>query len=50
MANVWFIFKRMFAFQDTGHAYTASIGLLIVILVMTAISFYALGRRQAREA
>ena len=47
---VWFIFKRMFAFQDTGLAYTASIGLLLVILLMTAISFYALGRRQAREA
>lgn len=46
---VWFIFKRMFAFQDTGLAFTASVGLLIVILILTLISFYALGRRQARE-
>ena len=46
---VWFVFKRMFAFQDTGLAYTASLGLLIVILALTAVSFVALGRRRARE-
>jgi multiple sugar transport system permease protein len=47
---VWFIFKRMFAFQDTGLAFAASVGLLIVIMIMTAISFWALGKRKAREA
>lgn len=47
---VWFIFKRMFAFQDTGLAFAASVGLLIVILVLTFISFWVLRKRQAREA
>jgi ABC-type sugar transport system permease subunit len=47
---VWFIFKRMFAFQDTGLAFATSVGLLLVILVFTLLSFWALGKRQAREA
>lgn len=47
---VWFIFKRMFAFQDTGLAFATSVGLLIVILLATLGSFWALGKRQAREA
>ncbi len=47
---VWFIFKRMFAFQDTGLAFATSVGLLMVILVFTLISFWALGKRRAREA
>ena len=45
---VWFIYKRMFAFQDTGLAFATSVGLLIVILMMTLVSFWALGRRAAR--
>jgi len=47
---VWFIFKRMFAFQDTGLAFATSVGLLIVILLATFGSFWALGKRQAVEA
>jgi ABC-type sugar transport system permease subunit len=47
---VWFIFKRMFAFQDTGLAYATSVGLLLVVLLFTLILFWALGRRRAREA
>ena len=47
---VWFIFKRMFAFQDTGLAFAASVGLLLVILAATLLSFWALAKRQAREA
>ena len=47
---VWFIFRRMFAFQDTGIAFAASVGLLGVILVLTLISFTLLGRREEREA
>lgn len=46
---VWFIFKRMFAFQDTGLAFATSVGLLLVILLATLISFWALGKREARE-
>ena len=45
---VWFIFKRMFAFQDTGLAFATSVGLLIVVLMATLLSFWALGRREAR--
>jgi len=45
---VWFIFKRMFAFQDTGLAFATSVGLLIVVLLATLLSFWALGRREAR--
>ena len=47
---VWFVFKRMFAFQDTGLAYAASIGLLIVVLVLTGLSFWLMGKRRRREA
>ena len=47
---VWFIFKRMFAFQDTGLAFATSVGLLLVILAATLLSFWALARRQVREA
>jgi multiple sugar transport system permease protein len=47
---VWFIFKRMFAFQDTGLAFATSVGLLLVILLFTLVSFWALGKRRAREA
>jgi len=47
---VWFIFKRMFAYQDTGLAFATSVGLLLVILLATFLSFWALAKRQAREA
>jgi len=45
---VWFIFKRMFAFQDTGLAFATSVGLLLVILLATLLSFWALGRGEER--
>ncbi len=47
---VWFIHKRLFKFQDTGLAYSASIGMLVVVLVLTALSFWLLGKRRKREA
>lgn len=47
---VWFIFKRMFAFQDTGLSFATSVGLLIFIFLATLLSFWALTKRQAREA
>jgi ABC-type sugar transport system permease subunit len=47
---VWFIWKRLFLFQDTGLAYAASVGLLVVILVLTAISFWVLGRRRGARS
>jgi ABC-type sugar transport system permease subunit len=45
---VWFIWKRLFLFQDTGLAYAAAVGLLLVILALTAISFWLLGQRRRR--
>lgn len=47
---VWFIHKRLFKFQDTGLAYASSIGLLVVVLILTALSFWLLGKRRQREA
>jgi ABC-type sugar transport system permease subunit len=50
---VWFIWKRLFQFQNPGQGYAASVLLLAIILVLTAISFWFLGsrrRRRAREA
>jgi len=48
---VWFIWKRLFQFQQTGQGYAAAVLLLSIILVLTAISFWFLGsrRRRARE-
>ena len=47
---VWFIWKRMFQFQETGQAYAAAVLLLGIILGLTAISFWLLGTRKRREA
>jgi multiple sugar transport system permease protein len=49
---VWFIWKRLFQFQDPGQGYAAAVLLLGIILVLTAVSFWFLGsrRRRAREA
>ena len=46
---VWFIWKRMFQFQETGQAYAAAVLLLGIVLVLTAISFFVLGGRRRRE-
>jgi multiple sugar transport system permease protein len=45
---VWFIWKKMFQFQETGQAYAASVLLLLIILALTAISFWILGARRKR--
>src|SRR5438105_8073760 len=47
---VWFVWKTMFQFQETGQAYAAAVLLLAIILVLTAISFWLLGARRKREA
>ena len=47
---VWFIWKRMFQFQETGQAYAAAVLLLMIILGLTATSFWLLGARRRREA
>ena len=47
---VWFIWKKMFQFQETGQAYAAAVLLLGIILGLTAISFWLLGARRRREA
>ena len=47
---VWFIWKKMFQFQETGQAYAAAVLLLAIILALTAISFWLLGARRKRGA
>lgn len=47
---VWFIWKRMFQFQETGQAYAAAVLLLGIVLVLTAISFLVLGGRRRRAS
>jgi sn-glycerol 3-phosphate transport system permease protein len=47
---VWFIWKRLFLFQDTGQAYAASVGLLLAILLLTGIAFGLLGGRRRRRS
>ena len=46
---VWFIYRRMFAFQDTGLAFSASVGLLIGTMFLTLLIFWLLGRRKRLE-
>ncbi len=46
---VWFIWKRMFQFQETGQAYAAAVLLLGIVLVLTAASFWLLGGRRRRR-
>jgi ABC-type sugar transport system permease subunit len=40
---VWFIYRNLFEFQNTGLAYATSIGLLCIILLLTFLSFRLLG-------
>jgi len=47
---VWFIWRRMFQFQETGQAYAGAVLLLVIILLLTAISFWLLGARRKRAA
>jgi multiple sugar transport system permease protein len=46
---VWFIWKRLFNFQQPGQGYAAAVILLGIILLLTAISFWLLGSRRRHE-
>ncbi len=46
---VWFIWERLFQFQQTGQGYAAAVILLGIILLLTAISFWLLGGSRARR-
>ena len=46
---VWFIYRRMFAFQDTGLAFAASVGLLIGTMLLTLAVFWLLRQRSKGE-
>jgi multiple sugar transport system permease protein len=46
---VWFIWKRLFNFQQTGQGYAAAVILLGIILVLTVISFWLLGTKRRHE-
>jgi ABC-type sugar transport system permease subunit len=46
---VWYIWKNLFNFQQTGHAYAAAVILLGIILALTAISFWLLGTKRRHE-
>jgi multiple sugar transport system permease protein len=46
---VWFIWKRLFQFQQTGQGYAAAVLLLGIILALTAVSFWLLGSRRRHE-
>lgn len=46
---VWFIWKRLFQFQETGQGYAAAVLLLVIILVLTAVSFWLLSERRSRR-
>lgn len=43
---VFFIYRNLFAFQNTGLAYATSVGLLCIILLLTFLSFRVLGARR----
>ena len=47
---VWFIWKRLFQFQETGSGLRRGVLLLGIILVLTAVSFWLLGSRATRRA
>lgn len=42
---VWFIYKRLFAFQDIGLAYATSVGLLLVVVALTVVAYGFLGKK-----
>jgi ABC-type sugar transport system permease subunit len=47
---VWFIYRNLFEFQNTGLAYATSIGLLCIILLLTFVSFRLLGSERRSSA
>jgi ABC-type sugar transport system permease subunit len=46
---VWFIYKRLFAFQDIGLAYATSVGLLVIVVLLTIAAYGVLGPRAGRN-
>jgi ABC-type sugar transport system permease subunit len=46
---VWFIWERLFQFQQTGQGYAAAVILLGIILFLTVLSFWFLGSRDRRR-
>ncbi|MFN8224810.1 MAG: sugar ABC transporter permease [Gaiellales bacterium] len=47
---VWFIWRRLFQFQETGQGYAAAVLLLLIILALTAVSFWVLSDRRRERA
>lgn len=47
---VWFIYKRLFAFQDIGLAYATSVGLLLIVVILTIAAYGVLGPRADRNS
>jgi len=43
---VWFIYKQLFTFQQSGVAYATSLSLLFLVLVLTIFAYGFLGRRK----
>ena len=43
---VYFIYRNLFAFQNTGLAFATSVGLLVIILGLTFVAFRFLGGRR----
>ncbi|MDA2989893.1 MAG: sugar ABC transporter permease [Actinomycetota bacterium] len=46
---VWFIYKRLFAFQDIGLAYATSVGLLVIVVLLTIAAYGVLGPRAGKN-
>lgn len=46
---VWFIYRRMFAFQDSGLAYATSVGLLVLVLCLTIVAYGVLGKKVGKK-
>jgi ABC-type sugar transport system permease subunit len=46
---VWFIYKRLFAFQDVGLAYATSVGLLAVVVLLTVLAYGVLGPKAEKN-
>jgi len=42
---VWFIYKQLFAFQESGVAYATSLALLLMVVALTVLAYGFLGRR-----
>jgi len=43
---VWFIYKQLFTFQESGVAYATSLALLLLVVALTILAYGFLGRRK----